>query len=82
MSNKSTPTEQQQQRQQAMTRALQQWDPEAEVTLDHDTGRVTILTILPDERVVDILEEAGEHAELDASPKDHGGTTCCGGCSQ
>lgn len=71
-----------QQRSQAITQALRDWDPDAEVQADPANGRLSILTTLPSERVMSILAELGEHAEPLSEDTGHGaGGTCCGGCS-
>nr|WP_298120511.1 hypothetical protein [uncultured Pseudoxanthomonas sp.] len=70
------------QRQQAMTEALRAWDPEAEVTMESGTGRLVVMTTLPTERVIAILKEAGEHAEVgENESRGHKAGQCCGGCS-
>lgn len=64
----------------SMTRALRDWDPDAEVQLDSQSGRLSIMTTLPTERVVSVLHAIGEAVEpesSDAEPRE----ACCGcGC--
>lgn len=74
-----------QQRRLGMTRALQALDPEAEVHVDRETGRLTVLTSLPAEKVVAILEGIGERIEIERGSEDgcgdSSGSNCCGCCS-
>ena len=55
MSDPIHPTSEQRQR--AMTEALRAWDPEAEVTLESGTGRLMVMTTLPTERVIALLQQ-------------------------
>lgn len=74
-----------QQRRLGMTRALQSLDSEAEVQVDRETGRLMVLTSLPAEKVVAILEGIGERIEIEQGSEDgcgdSFGSNCCGGCS-
>ncbi len=68
------------QRCEIMTQALREWDPDAEVKLEADTGRLSILTTLPTERVVSVLHAVGESVELERNGAAR--ENCCGcGCS-
>lgn len=69
-----------QQRGRAMTQALREWDPDAEVQMEVDTGRLSILTTLPTDRVVAILKSIGEDIQPSGEQSECG-SQCCGGCS-
>jgi len=49
--------------QQAVTQALQQLDPEAQVTVDLPTGRVDVLSQRPRDTLVLAIQNAGYGAE-------------------
>lgn len=69
----------------AINAALRQLDPDAQVALDPDGGKMKVLTVLPPDEVVRILRGLGETAELSgegsgdqiATP---GGGSCGCGC--
>ncbi|MBD9478986.1 hypothetical protein [Pseudoxanthomonas sp. PXM02] len=65
-------------RRHAMTEALRAWDPEAEVTVEADTGRLVVLTTLPADRVATVLKEAEEQGGCGG----RAAGSCCGRCSQ
>lgn len=73
-------TDPRQQRQQAMTQALREWDPEAEIRWDEASGRLNVYTSLSSERVASILATLGEPVSAcgDDEPAKEG---CCGCCS-
>ena len=60
----------------AMNAALRELDPDAQVALDPDGGRLKVLTVLPPAQVVRVLRGLGETAELsgDADAGDAGET--------
>jgi hypothetical protein len=61
--------------------ALRRLDPDAQVALDPDSGRMKVLTVLPEAEVLRVLKELGEPVEpLDADPAAGGGTSCGCGC--
>lgn len=66
----------------AINAALRHADPDAQVALDPDTGRMKVLTVLPADDVVRVLQALGEPAELFAvDGEDAAGDHCCGcGC--
>lgn len=66
----------------AISAALRQHDPAAQVAFDPTDGRVQVLTVLPQEEVERILRALGEAAVADDSVQDReGGDGCCGcGC--
>ena len=75
----------------AIHAAMRRLDPDAEVALDPDNGRMKVLTVLPPEQVLDVLQRLGEPAELLASDADPetaavdvpaAGGGCGCGCSQ
>jgi len=49
--------------QQAVTRAVQQIDPEAQVTVDLPTGHVDVVSQQPRENIILAIENAGYRAE-------------------
>jgi len=49
--------------QQAVTRAVQQVDPEAQVTVDLPTGHVDVVSQQPRENIILAIENAGYRAE-------------------
>lgn len=74
----------------AIHAAMRRLDPDAEVALDPDNGRMKVLTVLPPEEVLQVLQALGESAELlagdvtedaveEAAPARAGGCGC--GCS-
>lgn len=68
----------------AIDAALRELDPDAQVALDPDSGRMKVLTVLPAADVVRVLQVLGETAELagaDAGAKS-GGCGCGCGCSR
>jgi len=70
------------QRQRAMNEALRAWDPDAEVTIEADTGRLIVVTSLPNARVIAILKDIGEHAKVTSEePHERQPSQCCGECS-
>ena len=69
-----------QRRQQAMTDALREWDPEAEILWDEDSGRLSVYTTLPSERVSMILAALGEPVSS-CGDGEGGDQECCGCCS-
>lgn len=65
----------------AINTALRRFDPEAQVALDPASGRMKVLTVLPEEEVVRVLEGLGESASLQESDEADSGDSCCGcGC--
>lgn len=48
----------------AMNAALRELDPDAQVALDPDGGKLKVLTVLPPAQVVSVLQALGETAEL------------------
>jgi len=69
-----------QQRTRAMTHALREWDPDAEVQFESANGRLSILTTLAPARVREILATVGEHVEDAPEEPQRGGGCGCGGC--
>ena len=68
----------------AMNAALRALDPDAQVALDPEGGKLKVLTVLPPAQVVSVLQALGETAELsgDAYAEDAGedrGTNPAGG---
>lgn len=67
----------------AINAAMRTVDPDAQVALDPDSGRMTVLTVMAPEEVTRLLRELGEAAELlngedSTAPA---GDNCCGcGC--
>jgi hypothetical protein len=64
--------------------ALRQSDPDAQVALDPDGGKMRVLTVLPPEDVVRLMRGLGEPVELtgvEAEPGAAGGGSCGCGCS-
>lgn len=62
-----------------LTRALRNVDPEAEVSIDHATGQLSISTVLGEGEVMELL--AGLGVDAAPVPAAHGeGGGCCGGC--
>lgn len=74
------PADPRQRRQLAMTEALREWDPEAEIQWDADSGRLSIYTTLSNERVSAILAALGEPVSscVDGDAREE---SCCGCCS-
>lgn len=69
----------------AMNAALRELDPDAQVALDPEGGRLKVLTVLPPAQVVRVLQGLGETAELsgdagEARGTDAGGSSCGCGC--
>lgn len=69
--------------------ALRRLDPDAQVALEAASGRMKVLTVLPEAEVVRILRELGEPATLSTAADDAGAgagadadaDACCGcGC--
>ena len=63
--------------------ALRRLDPDAQVALEAASGRMKVLTVLPEAEVMRILLELGEPATLStaADDADAGADACCGcGC--
>lgn len=48
----------------AMNAALRELDPDAQVALDPDGGKLKVLTVLPPVQVMAVLQALGETAEL------------------
>lgn len=69
----------------AINAALRELDPEAQVELDPEGGRMKVLTVLPPEDVVRVMQGLGETVELSgdeaevAAPGRQGSCGC--GCS-
>ncbi len=61
----------------AINAAMRAVDPDAEVALDPDSGRMTVLTTMAPEEVTRLLQELGEAAEL---LDDEDATSPRGGC--
>jgi len=78
--NPTLPTE----RELMLTRALREFDPDAEVHLDDDVGKLSVSTVLDELEVIAILGGLG----LEAAPKRvpgggrdaHGSSVCGCGC--
>lgn len=69
-------------RQQAMTDALREWDPDAEIQWDAESGKLAVFTSLPGERVATILATLGEPVSAcGEDDKPSSGEGCCGCCS-
>ena len=73
----------------AMNAALRELDPDAQVALDPEGGRLKVLTVLPPAQVVRVLQGLGETAELsgdvdagagETRVTDAGGGSCGCGC--
>lgn len=68
----------------AINAAMRAVDPDAQVALDPDSGRMTVLTVMEPDEVTRLLEELGESADLLDGGQDStspGGDGCCGcGC--
>lgn len=62
--------------------ALRRADPEAQVALDPDSGRMKVLSVLPPEQVVELMRALGEPVELvdDGDEGSSGGGSCGCGC--
>ena len=63
--------------------ALRELDPDAQVALDPDGGKMKVLTVLPPELVVQVMKAVGEVVELsgeDAEAGPESGNCGCG-CS-
>ena len=58
----------------AMNAALRELDPDAQVALDPEGGRLKVLTVLPPAQVVRVLQGLGETAELSGDAGDAGET--------
>jgi len=69
-----------QRRQLAMTKALREWDPEAEILWDAESGRLSVFTTLPSERVSAILAGLGEPVSS-CGDGERSTQECCGCCS-
>ncbi|HVK50880.1 MAG TPA: hypothetical protein VM469_03970 [Pseudoxanthomonas sp.] len=80
MTDTDTPLDPSQRRQRAMTEALREWDPEAEIRWDAESGRLSVYTTLPGERVSAILAALGEPVSSCGDDKPSG-EACCGCCS-
>lgn len=80
MTDTHTPHDPSQRRQLAMTEALREWDPEAEIRWDAESGRLSVYTTLPSERVSAILAALGEPVSS-CGDEDRSGDSCCGCCS-
>lgn len=66
----------------AINAALRELDPDAQVALDPDGGKMKVLTTLPPEQVLQVLRALGETAELSGG-KDEATPGSCGcGCSR
>ncbi|WP_372018107.1 hypothetical protein [Pseudoxanthomonas sp. 10H] len=70
----------------AINAALRALDPDAQVALDPDGGRMKVLTVLPPEEVVRVMRQLGEAVELSGEepevPGRSGGSCGCGCSSQ
>ena len=65
--------------------ALRRLDPEAQVALDPENGRMQVLSVLPPEQVVELMRALGEAVELvdDAAGEEAARGGGCGcGCRQ
>lgn len=80
MTDTDTPLDPSQRRQLAMTEALREWDPEAEIRWDAESGRLSVYTTLPSERVSAILAALGEPVSS-CGDGERSGEGCCGCCS-
>ncbi|MBO9716165.1 MAG: hypothetical protein J7507_04990 [Pseudoxanthomonas sp.] len=62
--------------------ALREHDPDAQVALDPDGGKMRVLTVLPPEEVVRLMQALGEAVELSAEEAEAAPAGGCGcGCS-
>lgn len=68
----------------AINAALRQYDPEAQVALDPDGDKVQVLTVLPADEVLRLLQALGEAVELPAGDEARAaaGGSCGCGCRQ
>lgn len=65
-----------------LSTALRPLDPDAQIALDPENGRLEVISSASSEQIVAALRKVGYSAE----PLVHelhisGGSTCCGGCS-
>lgn len=61
--------------------ALRERDPDVQVALDPDGGRMKVLTVLPTDEVVRVLHALGETAQA-AEPGAEKAGNCACGCSR
>jgi hypothetical protein len=80
MTHTDTPLDPRQRRQLAMTEALREWDPEAEILWDAESDRLSVFTTLPSERVSAILAALGEPVS-GCGDGERNKEECCGCCS-
>lgn len=71
-------------REQKLTRALRDFDPEALVRIERDSRQLSVSTVLGEQEVLAILESLGMEAAPARAPGTddlHASGGCCGGCS-
>lgn len=66
----------------AINAALRELDPDAQVALDPDGGKMKVLTTLPPEQVLQVLQALGETAELSGGEGEATPGSCGCGCSR
>lgn len=70
-------------REQTLTRALREFDPEALVQIERTSGQLSVSTVLGEREVLTILEGLGVEAAPMREPAQdelHASGGCCGGC--
>jgi hypothetical protein len=65
----------------AIQAARRELDPDAQVALDPDGGKMKVLTVLPPEEVVQLMRGLGERVELTADDAGAEPGSCGCGCS-
>ena len=59
--------------------ALREHEPDAQVALDPEGGKLKVLTVLPPEQVIQVMQALGEAVEITGDENRSGGCGC--GCS-
>ena len=60
--------------------ALRELDPDAQIALDPDGGKMKVLTVLPPEQVVQVMQSLGERVELSREDVESEPGPASGGC--